>query len=96
MTWSDFIYFALPAILLWLVAGTTVYFKRLLRLSNIAMLAGIIIFFAFIVTFWIHIERPPLRTMGETRLWYSFFLAIVGYMAYRRWQYPWQIGRAHV
>ncbi len=89
MTWSDFIYFALPAILLWLVAGTTVYFKRLLRLSNIAMLAGIIIFFAFIVTFWIHIERPPLRTMGETRLWYSFFLAIVGYMAYRRWQYPW-------
>jgi Cytochrome C assembly protein. len=27
--------------------------------------------------------------MGETRLWYSFFLSSVGYLAYRRWKYPW-------
>ena len=89
MTWNDFIYFALPTILLWLLAGTTAYFKRLLALSNTAMVTGIIVFLVFIVSFWIHLERPPLRTMGETRLWYSFFLAIVGYLAYRRWHYPW-------
>jgi ABC-type transport system involved in cytochrome c biogenesis permease subunit len=27
--------------------------------------------------------------MGETRLWYSFFLAVIGYVTYRRWKYPW-------
>lgn len=29
--------------------------------------------FSFIVGMWISLERPPMRTMGETRLWYSFF-----------------------
>ena len=28
----------------------------------------------FISLLWHSLERPPLRTMGETRLWYSFFL----------------------
>jgi ABC-type transport system involved in cytochrome c biogenesis permease subunit len=27
--------------------------------------------------------------MGETRLWYSFFLSALGLWAYRRWQYCW-------
>jgi len=27
--------------------------------------------------------------MGETRLWYSFFLSVIGYITYRRWKYPW-------
>ncbi|WP_291127288.1 cytochrome c biogenesis protein CcsA, partial [Dysgonomonas sp. UBA7698] len=59
------------------------------RLGDILMLCGIAVFAAFIAGFWIHIERPPMRTMGETRLWYSFFLSSVGYLAYRRWKYPW-------
>jgi hypothetical protein len=27
--------------------------------------------------------------MGETRLWYSLFLVLVGYAAYKRWGYKW-------
>lgn len=34
---------------------------------------GLVVFFSFIVGMWISLERPPMRTMGETRLWYSFF-----------------------
>lgn len=31
----------------------------------------------------------PLRTMGDTRLWYSFFLFLIGYILYIRWKYKW-------
>ena len=38
---------------------------------------------------WHSLERPPLRTMGETRLWYSFFLPLAGLIVYIRWHYKW-------
>lgn len=88
MNWNNFIWFALPAVILWFSAGIIVY-RSQKRLADILMLCGIVVFAAFIAGFWIHIERPPMRTMGETRLWYSFFLSSVGYLAYRRWKYPW-------
>lgn len=90
MTWNDFIWFALPAALCWLAAGSVVYLRKSPKaLPDILMIAGIAVFTAFIVGFWISVERPPMRTMGETRLWYSFFLSTVGYIAYRRWKYNW-------
>ena len=89
MTWNNFIWFALPAVLMWLSAGAIVYSKKSKRIPDILMLLGIVIFAIFITGFWINIERPPMRTMGETRLWYSMFLSVVGYVAYRRWKYPW-------
>ncbi len=90
MTWSNFIWFALPSIILWLLSGSIIYFKRGgERLANICTVLGIVIFASFIVSFWLHIERPPMRTMGETRLWYSLFLSGVGYIAYKRWKFPW-------
>lgn len=45
--------------------------------------------FAFILGMWISLERPPMRTMGETRLWYSFFLPLAGIITYSRWRYKW-------
>jgi ABC-type transport system involved in cytochrome c biogenesis permease subunit len=38
---------------------------------------------------WITLGRPPLRTIGETRLWYSFFAMISGLFTYMRWKYRW-------
>ncbi len=87
MTWSEFIWFALPAAALWLGAGAVVYSRR--GLANVLMICGIALFAVFIVGFWIHLERPPMRTMGETRLWYSLFLSVVGYLAFCRLRYPW-------
>jgi ABC-type transport system involved in cytochrome c biogenesis permease subunit len=51
--------------------------------SSLAVLAG------FIVLLWIVLGRPPLRTMGETRLWYSFFALFAGLFTYLRWRYRW-------
>lgn len=50
---------------------------------------GSAIFFAFIVGMWLALDRPPMRTMGETRLWYSFFLSLAGIVVYARWRYRW-------
>lgn len=52
-------------------------------------MAGILVFFAFILGKWISLERPPLKTMGETRLWYSFFVPVAGLIVYSRWRYKW-------
>ncbi len=32
-----------------------------------------------------------MRTMGETRLWYSFFLPLAGIIVYVRWKYKWML-----
>jgi ABC-type transport system involved in cytochrome c biogenesis permease subunit len=89
MTWDAFIYFAIGAILLW-GAGAALALKHYAkRLPAILTLAGLVVFFFFIATLWSSLERPPLRTMGETRLWYSFFLPVAGLLTYLRWNYRW-------
>ena len=88
MTWSLFIWFALPALVLWIL-GAVLAWKGRRCLTWIFTLAGIAVFFAFILGMWISLERPPLRTMGETRLWYAFFLPVAGIIVYSRWRYKW-------
>lgn len=88
MIWSYFIVFALVAVLLWTVGAVAAWRER--RLTAFAATgAGLVVFFAYIVLMWIMLERPPLRTMGETRLWYSFFLPLAGITVYARWRYKW-------
>ncbi|MCC8035901.1 MAG: cytochrome c biogenesis protein CcsA [Rikenellaceae bacterium] len=89
MTWDNFIWFAVPSAALWLTAGLLAYDKKRHLSADISAILGICVFVTFITGFWINLGRPPMRTMGETRLWYSLFLAAVGYLTYRRWRYPW-------
>ena len=88
VTWSLFPYFALPSVLLWAL-GAYYALRERRALTWLCTLTGIVIFFAFIVGMWISLERPPLRTMGETRLWYSFFLPVAGIITWSRWRYRW-------
>ena len=88
MTWESFIYFAIGAVLLW-VAGSYQAWKDMTKIAYTFTILGLGVFFAFILSMWISLERPPLRTMGETRLWYSFFLPLAGLMVYSRWRYKW-------
>lgn len=89
MTWNEFLWFAIPAMLCWIGAGALVYKCKNSTIINLLMIVGIAIFGAFIIGLWVGQERPPLRTIGETRLWYSFFLAAIGYFTYRHWKYKW-------
>ena len=53
------------------------------------MLLAILGMGGFVAMLWVTLERPPMRTMGETRLWYSFYLLVAGLFTYSRWKYRW-------
>ncbi|EKN06128.1 hypothetical protein HMPREF1076_05330 [Parabacteroides goldsteinii CL02T12C30] len=89
MEWNHFIYFALPAVFCWGMGAMAAYRPGKSLQVVLWTVAGLAIFMAFIVGMWVSLERPPLRTMGETRLWYSFFLPVAGIITYIRWRYKW-------
>lgn len=83
--WDEFTAFGVAAIALWgLGAGISL---RRARFGSRLFLAGTVLFALFIALFWISSERAPMRTMGETRLWYSLFTAGVSWVLYVRWRY---------
>ena len=91
MSWTLFLPHALVAALCWLTGAFLAFRgkrKWALGISGI----GSIVFLLFIVGLWIGLERPPMRTMGETRLWYSFFLSVIGLMLYKQCKYKWILG----
>jgi len=88
ITWDYFIYFAIAAVLLW-ATGAWAAWRNKTSIAYTTTVLGLLVFFSFILSMWISLERPPLRTMGETRLWYSFFLPLAGLIVYSRWKYKW-------
>ena len=88
MTWEQFIYFAIIAVILW-ITGAWAAWKDKKGIAYTSTVLGLLVFFSFILSMWVSLERPPLRTMGETRLWYSFFLPLAGIIVYSRWKYKW-------
>lgn len=86
--WDLYLPFAIATILCWVGAGI-IALKGKKKVATLTLSAGIIIFTTFIIILWLGLYRPPLRTMGETRLWYAFFLSIAGLVVYRRWQFAW-------
>ncbi len=89
MNWDSFIYFALPSMVLWCAGGAVAQFggDRARRFIAPMVLGGVVIFMLFIALLWLSLDRPPMRTMGETRLWYSLSLSVVGYLIFLRWRF---------
>ncbi|WP_329905090.1 cytochrome c biogenesis protein [Porphyromonas pogonae] len=88
LDWTSFIYFAIPAMLLLAVAAFMA-FRDKRAWALVFSLLAIAVLSVFIGGMWHSLQRPPLRTMGETRLWYSFFVIIAGVIVYIRWHYKW-------
>jgi ABC-type transport system involved in cytochrome c biogenesis permease subunit len=93
MIWTNFPLVAWFVISFWILAITAYILpqgRRIFILSgNLFTVIGILSLMIFILVLWINLERPPLRTLGETRLWYSFFLPLIGFITYLRWKYRW-------
>lgn len=89
MNWDHFIYFAIGSVVLWIIASVLAMKNSKKIVPTLFTIAGLALFFIFIMGLWQSLERPPLRTMGETRLWYSFFLPVAGIITYQRWGYKW-------
>ena len=74
--WNFFLFFALAAILFWAL-GAFFSWKGKKALAVGATVAGLVVFLSYIIVLWTALDRPPMRTMGETRLWYSLFLPLI-------------------
>ncbi len=80
---------------LWVIGTLIFYFTKTKIRKNIGLsiiLVGVIYIVVLIIFMWINLERPPLRTLGETRLWYAFFVPVVGAFLYFRWKMAWAVG----
>lgn len=90
ISWDNFPIFALPsAILAVASAALALRAKNRSTAAIVTSLAAILALAVFIFGMWHSLQRPPLRTMGETRLWYSLFMLIAGLFTYIRWRFRW-------
>ena len=63
--------------------------NKFLSLGLVFNVLAILVISGFIVYLCQELDRPPMRTLGETRLWYALFLPIIGTVFYIRWKYVW-------
>ena len=63
--------------------------KTVRKATHVFSIMGILVLVIFLTLLWISIQRPPLKTLGETRLWYALFLSTIGYIAFLKWKYRW-------
>lgn len=101
ISWDLFIWFGITSIVMsaagavvslcandhWSVSS--VRYRRFRSMAIFLTTAAVVSLATFIIGLWLTLDRPPLRTMGETRLWYSFFALIAGLFTYLRWRYKW-------
>ena len=90
MAWNIFPLWAGIVMLIATTSSTWALMKKeRSTVAIVTMSVAILAMGGFIVLLWATLERPPLRTMGETRLWYSFFILVSGLFTYSRWRYRW-------
>lgn len=92
MNWDHFAPFAIASLVCWGIGAAAAWRGKRPGLAFGFTGLGLAVFFAFILGMWFSLDRPPMRTMGETRLWYSFFLPLAGIITYARWHYKWILG----
>jgi len=87
INWDSFIYFVVATILLQLIAIGKLFTTSSKRGVAIPTMLAIGIYSTFILLLWSYLGRPPMRTMGETRLLYSLFLMVIGLVTWLRSRY---------
>ena len=98
MEWINFPTYAITSSVLWLIGLLLIYISsknKALKYAGIGLfIVGILVMITFISILWYQLQRPPLRTLGETRLLYVFFLPVIGIVIYLRWKYKWFLSYA--
>ena len=89
--WQYFDILCYAVAVLILLANALLYSKAsfLQKISLVLYAISVIVMGVFITQLWISLERPPLRTLAETRIWYSFFVAAIGWVLYLMYRYKW-------
>jgi ABC-type transport system involved in cytochrome c biogenesis permease subunit len=93
MTWLEFPTYILLTGVFW-VLGLAFGLSKIIKsknpaldlLTTVFLLLGLAAIITFTIGLWISLERPPFRTLAETRLWYAVFLSTIGIILYFRWR----------
>jgi len=94
MTWTSFPLYVYLTTALWIVGLLFLIFVKSKTYSWFAavfLVLGVGGLACFTINLWISLDRPPFRTLGETRLWYSIFLSVIGIIIYYRWKIFWML-----
>ena len=66
---------------LWLIAATLYYIpskkEYIKNIATVLSFSAVLILCLYIAQLWLLLERPPLRTKGETRLWYATIVPLL-------------------
>ncbi|ATA90407.1 cytochrome c assembly protein [Capnocytophaga stomatis] len=91
--WQYFNYITFVTLALWIVSGIFIYSKSPIyrKLSLFFHLLATVIIGVFIAKLWIELDRPPLRTLAETRIWYAFFMGLIGFSIYLLYRQKWML-----
>ncbi len=93
MTWIDFPLYSGWVAVFWLLGLMLLLVsyqkEKLLLPAQVLLFVGWGVLMIFVGKLWLELERPPMRTLGETRLWYATFLPLIGFITFFRWRYKW-------
>ena len=93
MDWINFPYYFGITMTLWILGILTLLYSykksKFTIFAHVLLIGGWLTLLAFVVQLWLQLGRPPMRTLGETRLWYSAFIPLIGFLTYFRWRYKW-------
>ena len=94
--WKYFDLITYISVCMWVISGIMIYSKQtvLRRLSIAGFLVASLALGTFMVLLWRELERPPMRTLAETRFWYGFFMGVIGYALYLLYKYKWILSYA--
>lgn len=67
-------------------AGLYAVRPRARKLGDAFMMLGIAAGVAVLAMLWVSLERPPMRTLGETRWWYAVLVPALGFLIGWRFQ----------
>ena len=87
MIWNQLSWFAVPALSLWILGVLLAQRKGSPAPAFLATLAGWLVLSVFIGLLWRDLGRPPIRTMGETRLLFASALSLIGLLTALRTRY---------
>ncbi len=94
MTWLQYPLFVYLTSGLWIAGLLLLWLPKTYKfhfLADLLIIGGIFSLAWFTSALWISLERPPFRTLAETRLWYSMFLSVIGLIIYYRWRLRWML-----
>lgn len=95
MTWLDYPTYLLMTTVFWSLALIMLLTPRksiFRKLTGLFLIIGWAAILTFTISLWVSLERPPFRTLAETRLWYGVFISTIGIVLYYRWKLPLMLG----